>query len=77
MEETATSGYMQLSLNNTRASGGGAGRHRRHSREPICFEPRDRCNGIYLSLLLCGVGFLLPYNSFVVAVDYYQAKFPG
>lgn len=75
MEESgASAGYMQLSLNSARANDA---HRRRHSREAICFEPRDRCNGIYLSLLLCGVGFLLPYNSFVVAVDYYQAKFPG
>ncbi|GFT11406.1 equilibrative nucleoside transporter 4, partial [Nephila pilipes] len=26
--------------------------------------PNDRCHCIYLALLLAGVGFLLPYNSF-------------
>ena len=38
---------------------------------------KDPCNCVYLALLLAGVGFLLPYNSFVSAVDYFQAKFPG
>lgn len=40
-------------------------------------QPKDPCNSVYLALLLAGVGFLLPYNSFVSAVDYYQDKFPG
>lgn len=39
--------------------------------------PVDSCNYIYLALLMSGVGFLLPYNSFITAVDYYQARFPG
>ncbi|RWS25941.1 equilibrative nucleoside transporter 4-like protein [Leptotrombidium deliense] len=39
--------------------------------------PKDKCNLIYLGLLLAGVGFLLPYNSFVIAVDYFQSRYPG
>lgn len=39
--------------------------------------PIDRCSCIYLALLMSGAGFLLPYNSFITAVDYYQARFPG
>ena len=39
--------------------------------------PRDRGNGVYIALILAGAGFLLPYNSFITAVDYYQAKFPA
>ena len=39
--------------------------------------PRDTCSLIYISLILCGMGFLLPYNSFITAVDYYQVKYPG
>ncbi|KAG8177783.1 hypothetical protein JTE90_012903 [Oedothorax gibbosus] len=39
--------------------------------------PRDTCQGVYLGLLLTGIGFLLPYNSFIIAVDYFQAKYPG
>ncbi len=34
--------------------------------------PRDRWSLIYMALVLCGVGFLLPYNSFITAVDFYQ-----
>lgn len=28
-------------------------------------------------MLLAGVGFLLPYNSFITDVDYLHHKFPG
>ncbi|KAJ8687898.1 hypothetical protein QAD02_023693 [Eretmocerus hayati] len=38
--------------------------------------PVDRWNLIYLSLVLAGIGFLLPYNSFVIAVDYFQERYP-
>lgn len=37
--------------------------------------PVDSCNYIYLALLMSGVGFLLPYNSFITAVDYYQVSY--
>ncbi|XP_033631141.1 equilibrative nucleoside transporter 4-like isoform X1 [Asterias rubens] len=40
-------------------------------------EPRDRGNIIYISLLMAGIGFLLPYNSFITAVDYFLDKYPG
>lgn len=40
-------------------------------------QPQDRCNIIYISLLLAGIGFLLPYNSFITAVDYFLDKYPG
>ena len=44
---------------------------------PRCVSgiPRDRWSLIYLALVLCGVGFLLPYNSFITAVDFYQVHF--
>ncbi|KAJ1522691.1 hypothetical protein ONE63_001852 [Megalurothrips usitatus] len=38
--------------------------------------PGDNCNCIYYSLIFAGVGFLLPYNSFIVAVDYFQSQYP-
>ena len=28
-------------------------------------------------MMMSGVGFLLPYNSFVTAADFFQDKFPG
>ena len=34
--------------------------------------PVDTCSCIYLSLIICGAAFLLPYNSFITAVDFYQ-----
>jgi hypothetical protein len=37
----------------------------------------DRCDRVlYAGLLLCGVGFLFPYNSFVLASDFFLRKFP-
>ncbi|XP_056390621.1 equilibrative nucleoside transporter 4 isoform X2 [Hyla sarda] len=40
-------------------------------------EPQDRYHGIYFAMLLAGVGFLLPYNSFITDVDFLHHKFPG
>ncbi|PKU35510.1 equilibrative nucleoside transporter 4 [Limosa lapponica baueri] len=40
-------------------------------------EPQDRYHGIYFAMLLAGVGFLLPYNSFITDVDYLHHKYPG
>ena len=34
-------------------------------------------NAVFIILLMSGVGFLLPYNSFVTAVDFFQEIFPG
>ncbi|XP_034448997.1 equilibrative nucleoside transporter 4 isoform X2 [Hippoglossus hippoglossus] len=47
--------------------------------EPDCEEPipDDRYHGIYFAMLLAGVGFLLPYNSFITDVDYLHQKFKG
>ncbi|KAJ8344804.1 hypothetical protein SKAU_G00289970 [Synaphobranchus kaupii] len=42
--------------------------------EPL---PDDRYHGIYFAMLLAGVGFLLPYNSFITDVDYLHHKFQG
>lgn len=39
--------------------------------------PGDRYHAIYFAMLLAGVGFLLPYNSFITDVDYLHHKFPG
>ena len=40
-------------------------------------QPVDEGNRVFLTLLLSGVGFLLPYNSLITAVDYFHAVFPG
>ncbi|PNI35222.1 SLC29A4 isoform 1 [Pan troglodytes] len=42
--------------------------------EPV---PDDRYHAIYFAMLLAGVGFLLPYNSFITDVDYLHHKYPG
>lgn len=39
--------------------------------------PKDNKNLVYLSLLSCGIGFVLPYSSFIVAADYWQERFQG
>lgn len=39
--------------------------------------PKDTRNFVYLSLLSAGIGFVLPYNSFIVAADYWQDRFKG
>ena len=41
------------------------------------YPPRDRFNRVYLAMVISGVGFLLPYNSFITAVDYFKTVFPG
>ena len=34
-------------------------------------EPRDRFNLVYLCMLTAGAGFLLPWNSYITAIDYF------
>ena len=69
-----SSGYVQLNLDSTKRFRESTSRR---GKDAIVFEPRDRCAFVRFALFLCGIGFLLPYNSFVVAVDYYQLRFPG
>ncbi|XP_047472224.1 equilibrative nucleoside transporter 4-like [Penaeus chinensis] len=38
--------------------------------------PEDPWHLIYIALVLAGVGFLLPYNSFTIAVDYFKQRYP-
>ncbi|XP_018803453.1 PREDICTED: equilibrative nucleoside transporter 4 [Bactrocera latifrons] len=39
--------------------------------------PKDHKHSVYVALLAAGIGFVLPYNSFIIAADYWQARFPG
>lgn len=39
--------------------------------------PKDQKHIVYLALLTAGIGFVLPYNSFIIAADYWQSRFPG
>ncbi|XP_014215707.1 equilibrative nucleoside transporter 4 isoform X2 [Copidosoma floridanum] len=72
MDENLSRGYVQLGkarrMNEFKFNENGIAR---------ISPPVDRWNLIYLSLVLAGIGFLLPYNSFVIAVDYFQARYPG
>lgn len=76
MDEGFTRGYCQL-RSDTPTAERRSDQHAGFGVHGNLGPPRDSCSLIYISLILCGVGFLLPYNSFITAVDYYQAKFPG
>nr|XP_023012389.1 equilibrative nucleoside transporter 4 [Leptinotarsa decemlineata] len=39
--------------------------------------PLDAYNAVYLAFVLGGAGFLLPYNSFIMAMDYFKVRYPG
>ncbi|XP_023295614.2 equilibrative nucleoside transporter 4 [Lucilia cuprina] len=39
--------------------------------------PTDQKHKVYLAMLAAGIGFVLPYNSFIIASDYWQSRFPG
>ncbi|XP_062562972.1 equilibrative nucleoside transporter 4 [Armigeres subalbatus] len=39
--------------------------------------PKDRKKLVFFALMTAGVGFVLPYNSFIIAADYWQSRFPG
>ncbi|CAL1676530.1 unnamed protein product [Lasius platythorax] len=71
MDENLSRGYVQLGkargMNEFKFSNGFT-----HLSPPV-----DKCNFIYMALILGGIGFLLPYNSFIIAVDYFQARYPG
>ncbi|KAF6202565.1 hypothetical protein GE061_002963 [Apolygus lucorum] len=71
MDENLSRGYIQLGkargVNDLRFTNGFS-----HLSPPV-----DKYDGIYYSLVLAGVGFLLPYNSFIIAVDYFQNQYPG
>ena len=43
----------------------------------MLIPPTNRFGLIYIAFLLAGIGFLLPYNSFVIAADYFQDRFPS
>ncbi|EFN82396.1 equilibrative nucleoside transporter 4 [Harpegnathos saltator] len=70
MDENLSRGYVQLGkargVNDFNFSKGF-----KHLSPPV-----DTNNCIYMALILGGVGFLLPYNSFIIAVDYFQERYP-
>lgn len=39
--------------------------------------PKDHRNTVYFSLIVAGIGFVLPYNSFIIASDYWIERFPS
>lgn len=82
MDENLTRGYCQLGSGTSKrveivtssSSDTPRGRSCYHSRT---LPPLDNYRLIYLSLVFCGAGFLLPYNTFIVAVDYFRIRFPA
>ena len=77
MDGNLSRGYCQLKTQRSRLPSDVTSTLTSESRFQHNHAPSDRCSCIYLALVLCGAGFLLPYNSFITAVDYYQDKFPG
>ncbi|KAL6267218.1 hypothetical protein P5V15_000294 [Pogonomyrmex californicus] len=71
MDENLSRGYVQLGkargMNEFKFSNGF-----KHLSPPV-----DKYNFIYAALIIGGIGFLLPYNSFIIAADYFQARYPG
>jgi|SRR6218665_1610810 len=82
MDENLTRGYCQLGSGTSKrveivtssSSDTPRGRSCYHSRT---LPPLDNYRLIYLSLVVCGAGFLLPYNTFIVAVDFFRIRFPA
>ncbi|CAK9827742.1 Equilibrative nucleoside transporter 4 [Anthophora retusa] len=67
MDENLSRGYVQL----------GKARGMNEFKSTLFSPPVDKYNFVYIALILGGIGFLLPYNSFIIAVDYFQARYPG
>ena len=61
MDENLSRGYVHLCRRNR-------GPERDHD------APRDDYNLVYLGLILAGIGFLVPYNSFIIACDYFEVS---
>ena len=53
------------------------GSQSQYSHSHTIYPPHDSYNLVYLAMVLSGAGFLLPYNSLITAVDYFQTVFPG
>ena len=64
MDENLSRGYVQLNRQQR-------GPERDHD------APRDNYHLVYLGLVLAGIGFLVPYNSFIIACDYFQVSSRG
>ena len=48
-----------------------------YRRSHTVYPPGDSYSLVYLAMVLSGAGFLLPYNTFITSVDYFQTVFPG
>lgn len=64
MDENLSRGYVHFSR-----------RHRGSERDHDA--PHDNYNLVYLGLVLAGIGFLVPYNSFIIACDYFAVRLRG
>ncbi|KAJ6645943.1 Equilibrative nucleoside transporter 4 [Pseudolycoriella hygida] len=67
-EENQTNTYSPLELE---------GRRNTDSPESDHIPPRDANLCVYVGLVMAGIGFVLPYNSFIIASDFWQTRFPG
>ncbi|KAF5278954.1 hypothetical protein FQA39_LY05632 [Lamprigera yunnana] len=73
MENTETSRYTKLGKQKRRKSDFHASNNGFSNLSP----PHDTYNAIYAAFILGGAGFLLPYNSFIMAMDYFKIRYPG
>eukprot|EP01018_Ginkgo_biloba_P017497 Gb_02631 [translate_table: standard] len=49
-------------------------------KEPLVLHgrpPRDACHLAYITYFILGAGFLLPWNAYITAVDYFSYIYPG
>lgn len=60
--------------------GGGGRNSRQYDQEESSSNttpPQDTRHIVYMALLTAGIGFVLPYNAFISASDYWQERFQG
>eukprot|EP00118_Oscarella_pearsei_P015927 m.148023 g.148023 ORF g.148023 m.148023 type:complete len:482 (+) comp38488_c0_seq4:23-1468(+) len=75
---------MDSTLSDSENDGGMVGRTsdssdlttRRLVRKSTDAKPRDTWNLAYIFFVLAGAGFLFPYNSYISAIDYFEAVYP-
>ncbi|GJQ84212.1 putative nucleoside transmembrane transporter [Trypoxylus dichotomus] len=73
MDENDASGYSKLGKNKRDSDF-----HLRIGFSNVNLSPpTDVYNLVYLSFVLGGAGFLFPYNSFIMAMDYFKIRYPG
>ncbi|XP_072947546.1 equilibrative nucleoside transporter 4 [Epargyreus clarus] len=69
MNETLGRGYARIeAIRSTRSEPMGS--------QETTTAPPDKFNCVYVTLFIAGTAFLMPFNCFIMAVDYFQHHFP-